>query len=72
VYGTTEGQTAKISHFLWLGERRSEFFSVSMAAASRNPEEVQEIQKIEYTDWSQVRRFGERFFALASDMGEPC
>jgi menaquinone-dependent protoporphyrinogen oxidase len=171
VYGTTEGQTAKVAHFIadigrhaghmvdvvhaaeiaedtklenyaaalvgasvhegryqrdvrrfierhrmWLGERPSGFFSVSMAAASSHPEEVLEIQKIiddfvaaagwkpsmtasfagalkytqynwlkralmkhiakkeggatdtahdyEYTNWTQVRNFGERFFAL--------
>ena len=101
VYGTTEGQTAKVAHFLadigrhaghsvdvvhaseiaedaklenyaaalvgasvhegryqrdvrrfverhrvWLGDRPSGFFSLSMAAASRNPEEVREVQAI--------------------------
>lgn len=33
-------------HRMWLGERRSAFFSLSLAAASRNPEEVREIQAI--------------------------
>lgn len=171
VYGTSEGQTAKIAHQLadvgrkaghlvdvvhapeldqgarlenyaavlvgaslhegryqrdvgkfversreWLADRRSGFFSVSLGAASRNPEEVADVQRLieafaaerswkpdmtasfagalkytqynwlkralmkhiskkeggstdtehdaEYTDWSQVTQFGERFFAL--------
>jgi menaquinone-dependent protoporphyrinogen oxidase len=103
-------------HRMWLGERPSGFFSVSMAAASSHPEEVREVQSIiddfvashdwkpsmtasfagalkytqynwlkralmkhiakkeggatdtahdyEYTNWTQVQHFGERFFAL--------
>jgi menaquinone-dependent protoporphyrinogen oxidase len=111
---------AAVVHFIeqhkrWLGARPSAFFSVSLAAASRNPGEVAEIQRyiselaqhsgwkpdstdsfagalkytqyswlkralmkhisqkeggdidtsrdFEYTDWSQVTRFAERFCA---------
>ncbi len=103
-------------HREWLAARPSGFFSVSLAAASHNPEEVADVQRIidaftsdrgwkptmtasfagalkytqynwlkralmkhiakkeggdtdtahdyEYTDWSQVTRFGEAFFGL--------
>lgn len=109
-----EAQRFVERHRVWLSERRSGFFSVSLGAASRDPEEVREVQAIldgflaehgwkadmtasfagalkytqynwlkralmkhiakkeggatdtahdyEYTDWSQVRRFGERFW----------